>query len=267
MRSGIPCYNCRLDNRQCTLSDSRKRRQPRSEVKILPTVIPQPVVQQEDSQRKTSDTSLAKFLAHPPQSLDFALSEYVSTTSSPDKVGSQALKSDLEAPQNDATTNQAHSTVAIGVQNAVPIAEPPATLSEVLPNQGVLTQANEKLPAYVRPLPPFLDADDVVYLDRKGVLSLVGRESLRKLLKSFAEFVYPFMPILDLQTFLEPLINEGASGKISLMLLHAVIYAAAAFVDEEILKKEGYGTRREARRLLFDKVKVIQITNSTIVHS
>lgn len=261
MRSGIPCYNCRLDNRQCTLSDSRKRRQPRNELRILPSATPVPVTQQEEPQREasesqTNDTLLAKFLARPPHFLDFALSEYVSAASSSDDRGRQALYSDPQAAQTHVDSIQNDQNALPAGQDAVLASEPPVALSEVLSGEGVLLQANEKLPSYVRPLPPFLDADDVAYLDRKGVLSLPGRASLKKLLRCYAEFVYPFMPTLELQTFLEPLTNEGVNGKISLLLLHAVIYAAAAFVDEEVLKTEGYTSRREARRLLFDKVKV-----------
>ena len=127
------------------------------------------------------------------------------------------------------------------------------------------SNAQGSLPAWIRPLPSTFDLDDVDYLYRKGALHVFRKQGLTKLLVCFAEYVYPFMPVVDLQHLLEPLSNPRSSGQISLMLLHAITYAAAAFVEEGVLRDEGYGSRREARRLLFGKTKVLYqlLLNST----
>ena len=265
VRSGIPCYSCLLANVQCTVSPYRKSRQRRNKVADIAPATSRSVAQPEDAQSEENDTSLGKFLAHPPQSLDFALSDYVPETTSADKIVNQGHNSHRNGITSGDITEEIIPLNSSGGQTAASSGSSLDISTEVLSRNAILDQANAQLPAYVRPLPPALDANDVIYLDRKGALTTFGRKPLTDMLRCFAEFVYPFMPIVDLRSFLEPLTSKNPGGRISLMLLHAVMYTAAAFVDEEILKDEGYGTRRAARRALFEKAKVLSTQKCNIL--
>ncbi|KIX09352.1 uncharacterized protein Z518_00431 [Rhinocladiella mackenziei CBS 650.93] len=71
----------------------------------------------------------------------------------------------------------------------------------------------------------------------------------------YAEFVYPVLPLLDLEDFLGEL-NSGGRG-VSLLLLSAVVYAAVAFVEVEHVKDAGYSSKMAARKTLYEKAKLL----------
>lgn len=87
------------------------------------------------------------------------------------------------------------------------------------------------------------------------------------LLQAFVEHVHPYMPILDLFGFLAAIEEsqtphtpsqpmKGAS-QISLLLFQAVMFAATAFVDVKHLHAAGFTSRKEARRLYFQKTRLL----------
>lgn len=78
-----------------------------------------------------------------------------------------------------------------------------------------------------------------------------------ELLRSYVEFVHPYMPLLDLQDFVSIVDQTDESvGRISLILFQAVMFAGSAFVDMSHLRKAGYSTRKEARKDFFQKARV-----------
>jgi len=82
--------------------------------------------------------------------------------------------------------------------------------------------------------------------------------SLRnELLRCYVEFVHPFMPLLDLHDFLNTVdAEDGSSGKVSLLVLQAVMFTGSAFVDMRSLARAGYTSRKEARKSFFQKARV-----------
>ena len=96
-----------------------------------------------------------------------------------------------------------------------------------------------------------------MYLESKGVLSLPSDDLRNEILKSFVEFVDPFMPVLDLQQFFQT-ISEGdeSHGRISLLLFYAVMFSGSTFADLTAIQRAGYATRRDARKSLYQKAKV-----------
>ncbi|KAF9883328.1 hypothetical protein FE257_003746 [Aspergillus nanangensis] len=116
-----------------------------------------------------------------------------------------------------------------------------------------------RLPPYIKPLPDRLNDDDLNYLRRKEALTIPDDHLRDRLLQGFIDYVYGYMPILDLKELLQAVQTDGqnAGPRVSLLLFQAILFSGSAFVDMEHLRKVGYRTRRAARKTLFERVKVL----------
>lgn len=112
------------------------------------------------------------------------------------------------------------------------------------------------IPDYVSGLPNRLDLGDLEYLENKGALCLPTAQFRKELLRSYILWVHPQVPVLDLETFLRTIAVNDGDRSISLLLFHAVMFAASAFVDISHIHNEGYTSRKAARDVLFRRVKV-----------
>lgn len=113
------------------------------------------------------------------------------------------------------------------------------------------------LPAFVNPLPARIGSEEVSYLTCKGALSLPEPGLQRHLLQAYIEFVHPYMPLLELHDFLGRInTRDGKNGQVSLLLYHAVMFAASAFVKMQALNEAGFENRRAARKAFFQKARV-----------
>ncbi|KAK7730390.1 hypothetical protein SLS53_009009 [Cytospora paraplurivora] len=114
------------------------------------------------------------------------------------------------------------------------------------------------LPAFVNPLPVKIGPEEVSYLTCKGALSLPEPGLQRHLLQAYIEFVHPFMPLLELHDFLGRInTRDGKNGQVSLLLYHAVMFAASAFVKMQALNEAGFDNRRAARKAFFQKARLL----------
>lgn len=111
------------------------------------------------------------------------------------------------------------------------------------------------LPSYIRPASRELSADDLELLYRRGALSIPDDELRDQLLRAFILYVYPFLPVVDLQEFLQAVDGNGGT-RISLLLFQAVMFAGTAFVDLQFLIMAGFADRRAARLHFHNKAKV-----------
>lgn len=114
----------------------------------------------------------------------------------------------------------------------------------------------KQLPQYIRTLPTNIAVDDLTYLSSKGALEIPTPDLRNALIWSFFEYVYPFMPILDFDQFLQSINVQDGSNPISLLLFQAVLFAGTAHVEMSYLKRAGFQTRRDARKAFFQKVRV-----------
>lgn len=140
--------------------------------------------------------------------------------------------------------------------------QPPPLFSDTSRTVQFLSSLEEpdaaaQLPAFVRPLPSKIAAEDVGYLFAKGALTLPAIPLQNALLQAYVEYVHPYMPLMDLHNFLG-IVNsrDGLNGQCSLFLYHAVMFAATAFVDMKHLREAGYSTRKAARKAFFQKTRV-----------
>lgn len=113
------------------------------------------------------------------------------------------------------------------------------------------------LPQYIGAIPRQMLSEDLDYLQKKGAFLIPDNSVRNELLRSYAQFVHPYLPLLDLQDFLSA-INKNESGNtISLLLYHAVMFAASAYIDMRYLSAQGYTSRKAARKAYFQRVKLL----------
>ncbi|KAI1150910.1 fungal-specific transcription factor domain-containing protein [Nemania diffusa] len=111
---------------------------------------------------------------------------------------------------------------------------------------------------FLRPLPSKIAPEDVDYLRAKGALSVPYPPLQKALLHAYVEYVHPYMPLLDLHSFLSIVdAQDGSRGQTSLFLYQAVMFCATAFVRSKVLKEAGYASRKAARRAFFSKARLL----------
>ena len=138
----------------------------------------------------------------------------------------------------------------LGQKHTTPTETPPGLprlLSPVTPTQN--------LPPYIKPLPTKLGYDEIVFLEKKGALTIPPVDLRNALLRSYAEFVHPYMPLINLHEIVEIIDHNGGLQTISLLLFQAIMFAGVATVDMRYLKSAGYSSRRDARREFFQKTR------------
>ncbi|KAJ4366100.1 hypothetical protein N0V83_007735 [Neocucurbitaria cava] len=117
---------------------------------------------------------------------------------------------------------------------------------------------NGLLPGYVKPIPKCWTQDDVDHIAKKQGFAIPEPEVRNALLRSYVEWVHPLCPVLDLQVFLSAVAQpNGSGGRISLLVLYAVLLAGAAHVDESHLIAAGYKSRLAARKDFFVRAKLL----------
>ncbi|KPI40699.1 Cutinase transcription factor 1 beta [Cyphellophora attinorum] len=141
-----------------------------------------------------------------------------------------------------------------------------ATLLDHLNGQSHLTSGDDTpaqqpfdaLPPYIKALPSHFEQDDVTYLRNKGALAVPQLLLRDELIQSYANYVHPFMPLLDLGDFMRTVRDSNARLKpISLLLFQAVMFAGIAHVPLDVLKQNGHASRRDARRAFFNKARLL----------
>ncbi|EXJ71211.1 uncharacterized protein A1O5_06205 [Cladophialophora psammophila CBS 110553] len=135
------------------------------------------------------------------------------------------------------------------------IASPVATTTD--PSPPSVEQQAQGLPSYIRPLSAHLKPEDIEYLTKKGALTVPDDQLQCELLRKYIQYVHGFMPILELSAFISPIARRDGSAPVSLLLLQAVMFVSVAFVDLEYLMARGYESRRSARKIFFERVRLL----------
>lgn len=150
----------------------------------------------------------------------------------------------------DATYSLLTSASIHGDRTRTRLASPP-------PLTPALPQLKHRLPDYLTPLPARMTSVDIDYLFAKGALSLPQIPLRDALLRAFYEYVHPYMPLVELHELLR-IIDDGTgeTGRVSLLLFQAIMFAGTAFVDLEQLKSAGFSSRKSARKAFFQKARV-----------
>ncbi|KAK6951941.1 Cutinase transcription factor 1 beta [Daldinia eschscholtzii] len=264
---GAPCGNCRWDNVECIVQESRRRSsnapqaaeaqlraKPANPVAIASAAAPLHTPK-DATQSSTSGNDVTTSGGILDSGLDSHVPHLLYQRSGlrPDPV----LLSTLQASNNGSrypsiwpNPNTCQNSSSVAGTGALRTAQFLSSLEE--------PDASSQLPAFIRPLPAKIAPEDVSYLHTKGALTLPSLSLQNALLTAYVEYVHPYMPLIELHDFLS-MINarDGLYGQTSLFLYHSVMFAATAFVDVKYLKDAGYASRKAARREFFYKARLL----------
>ncbi|KAI2641703.1 transcription factor CTF1 [Hypomontagnella submonticulosa] len=278
---GAPCGNCRWDNVECIVQESRRRRKnlfhstssTASQCNTAPQAAeaqlrakpanPIAIASAAAPLRRTSEVTQTSAVGNDVTGsgvlMDGALESHVPhllyqrSGLRPDPV----LLSTLQASNNGSRYPSIWPNPNT-CQNSSSAAGTEASRTAQFLNSLEEPDASSQLPAFIRPLPAKIAPEDVTYLHAKGALSLPSLSLQNALLTAYVEYVHPYMPLVELHDFLG-MINsrDGLYGQTSLFLYQSVMFAATAFVDARYLKEAGYASRKAARREFFYKTRLL----------
>ncbi|KAJ9668549.1 hypothetical protein H2201_001191 [Coniosporium apollinis] len=260
---GAPCTNCRLDEVECIVSESRRKKKWTKDDEN-PTV---PTASAANAGINTGSNSSSRKLvsraaldgipslatARLSRDVDSWHEEHV--PHSIYQTHNRHLSHNLQDSQRKWSTST-HESGPVSVLGYSPISV--TTRQTYLPPIAPKQTPAASLPLYIKPLPARIGSDEITYLEKKGALTIPNNALRNELLRAYIEFVHPYMPLLDLHEFIEIVDKgDGSDGKLSLILFQAVMFAGSAFIDMRHLRKAGYLTRKEARKDFFLKTRLL----------
>ncbi|KAF2638082.1 cutinase transcription factor 1 alpha [Massarina eburnea CBS 473.64] len=274
---GAPCTNCRLDEVECIVSESRRKKKWSKDdehpVENTAASASASNINRKLASRDALDSIQNLTSAAPRRSHETEprLDEHV-----PHSICAFLTAMPFRAPRADSFPDQSHGNRLNSISgfsdlhrrlsvtsqtNGMPILPfTPYAGDSRAPYFGNMTSRLHAgdLPPFIKPLPAKIGPDEIAYLDKKGALAIPKGTLRSEMLRAYIEFVHPYMPLLDLHDFLTAIDRpDGSHGKVSLILFQAVMFAGSAFVDMDHLRLAGYTTRKEARKDFFQKTRIL----------
>ncbi|KIW42594.1 uncharacterized protein PV06_06126 [Exophiala oligosperma] len=239
MKSGVPCHNCESDGIECVVVESRRSRKYRLQKRQLTNLVTIPPLIQAQSTVSEDSHSNEDTVEEPFK--DVAAPD-PSTTALPSTV----TGINLQSPPG---IDPSHNINTLGYR--------PTSRNVRAASSSQSASSVVNLPSYIRPIRPSIKRQDIDFLSSRGALAIPNDDLRDQLLRCFVLYVYPYMPVVDLEELLGAIDGTNNSPKISLTLFQAVMFAGSAFVDLEQLQNAGYENRRAARAAYYQKVKML----------
>lgn len=263
---GAPtCSNCTMDGIQCVIEESKRRKKHLQNGTANGAPAPQPAangnpqawttgvvnlsdIQNPDARRwSNSQMSIGTEPGHVPHPIYRNASQQLSQ--------GEILKraSYIPAPvPYDSQATMAYSLLTSASMTG------DRTATRIDPSIPPPPLLKHQLPEYLKPLPQRMTSVDIDYLFAKGALSLPDIAIRNALLRSYMDYVHPYMPLINANEILQ-IIDDGtgASGTMSLLLFQSIMFAGTAFVDMDMLKLMGFTNRKAARKAFFQKARVL----------
>jgi hypothetical protein len=103
-----------------------------------------------------------------------------------------------------------------------------------------------------------LAPEDAIYLCRvKNVLTFPSPAVADQFMQVFVTYFLPAYPVIDLNK-LQAWYGDFASGVVrSVMLFHAIFFAASQYVDQSVLERAGFESRAEAKVYFYKRVTLL----------
>ncbi|RAL07465.1 putative C6 transcription factor (Ctf1B) [Aspergillus homomorphus CBS 101889] len=258
VENGSPCTNCRLDQVECIVTESKRRKKSRVEGDNVSSQPPahahSPVDGAEDGANLFRRLSECHGLpdvvpASPSQrSLDLDQGHHIPHLlyqSQANRAGSGDRFRRRMAPNP-------------AVPATLPLHHVTSQIQQLLdPSFANARTGGVVLPDYIRGLPPRLQKEDIDYLYQKGALTVPDVGLRNELLKSYIHYVHTYMPLLDLEEFLQTIVQNDGIRRMSLLLFQAVMFAGTAFIDLKYLHAAGYPSRKAARKGFFQRARLL----------
>ncbi|KAI9746365.1 MAG: hypothetical protein M1818_000077 [Claussenomyces sp. TS43310] len=268
---GAPCTNCRLDEVECIVTESKRRNKsldPINELASAQPYVPTPPALSHaealaNGSVNPTDITMPSFarysLSHSSASVngdddDVDLQHHV-----PHAIYQSQRLRDVESLRRASFVSQS-GPASISVGNfARPASFNGGDVAVTPSHDSPRQRASETLlPPYIKALPPRMTSDDISYLYKKGALTIPEFEFRNELLRNYIEYVHPYMPLLELHDFLKIVDQgDGVRGKISLIVFQAVMFAGSAFIDMAHLRNAGYESRKAARKAFYQKARLL----------
>ncbi|KAJ6013282.1 hypothetical protein N7540_007873 [Penicillium herquei] len=249
VENGSPCTNCRLDQVECVVTESKRRKKSRVEIENANPDSPGDVsednplhaIQGLPDMAPTSPSQASVDVDHG-QHMPHLLYQ-----TQANRIGS-----------DDLYRHGRRMAPTPAVPASMPLANATLQIQQLLdPNFGTQRTAGDFLPDYIRGLPARFQKEDIEYLAAKGALTIPDINLRNELLKAYIHYVHSYMPLLDLEEFLQTIVQNDGVHRISLLLFQAVMFAGMAFVDMKHLQAAGYQTRKAARKIFFQRARLL----------
>ncbi|KAF3920440.1 hypothetical protein ABW20_dc0104877 [Dactylellina cionopaga] len=249
---GAPCTNCRLDNVDCVITESKRRSNAAADkpgkAKKKAQIVVQPASPSSSSHEELCDDREEHIptFTYPTQTLE-----------SIDEDGRERRKASVAQFASQATYNR-----IISQQPSPSTTTSSASRPIRVPSYEILTK---DLPTFIKPTPTRIAPDDVDYLVRKGATSIPLEPFRQELVDCYFDYVHPFMPLIEEAEWRKTTSRswEGfdparhKDDRISLLLYQAVLFAGSAFVKMESLRAAGYTSRKSARKAFFQRTRML----------
>ncbi|KAJ5339102.1 hypothetical protein N7541_011070 [Penicillium brevicompactum] len=251
VENGSPCTNCRLDQVECVVTESKRRKKSRVEVENH-SESPEASEENHFHGRLSDLSGLADLVPTSPSQASVDLDQgqhmpHLLYQNQATRIGS--ISSD-DRYQRRMAPNPA-------VPASMPLANVTSQIQQLLDPRFGNARSSGSLPDYIRGLPARLLKEDIDYLAIKGALTIPDETLRNELLKSYIHYVHTYMPLLDLEEFLQTIVQNDGIHRISLLLFQAVMFAGVAFIDMKHLQAAGYQTRKAARKVFFQRARLL----------
>ncbi|KAL5337792.1 fungal-specific transcription factor domain-containing protein [Aspergillus crustosus] len=255
VENGSPCTNCRLDQVECVVTESKRRKKSRVDTEPSNFRLSQSPAEILDDGALfgggTGDTSgLAQVEPTSPSqaSVDLEQGQHMPHLLYQSQVhrvdpGDRLRRRMAPNPSVPSTMPLSHVTTQIQQLLDPSFSSPRPT--------GIV------LPDYIRGLPARLQKEDIDYLALKGALTVPDVTLRNELLKAYIHYVHTYMPLLDLEDFLQTVVQNDGIRRMSLLLFQAVMFAGTAFIDLKHLHAAGYSSRKAARKAFFQRARLL----------
>lgn len=231
---GSPCQNCQNDEVECTTSISRRSRKYR--LNMIHSRASQPTLSPTDQALPVATTlSFAPAIKTPHVTL--------TQQNRPERdTASPSLENSIiQSSPEQLSYSQQKKVVSVST---------PGTSFTTQPSLGAGSPSS-----YITTTKRRWKADELKFLNSQGALSVPDLTLRDHLLLSCVVHSIPFLPVLDVQDFLNAVTGES-NKRVSLILFQAVMFAGTVFADLQVLLDAGFKSRIEARAYFYQKVKV-----------
>ncbi|KAK6067720.1 hypothetical protein SCUP234_11464 [Seiridium cupressi] len=286
---GVPCTNCRLDDVECVLKESSRGRKPYN-ANTLPAVSetsPQSAAPLQQQATPPSTENAGDYLIPSLAAVICACRTPIDPTL-PSPGADQNSGSQSGDAGDDSQDDRSHDGRDDGQDPDMDPLQPPDQYADALGepssssispqrSQTSVGHANQNrvpssagggeerahgslptlLPPYIRPPPRHIGHSDINYLMEKDALTIPDDEFRDELLRTYVKIIHCFMPAIDLDKLLLPIIRADGQERVSLLLFQAVMFASVIFVDSDLLRSRNFVSRKAARKVFFNRVRLL----------